>query len=130
MSISKSGLPFLPWFPARFLSSTRGWSVTAKGVNRELIDCQWELGGLPADPAELQRLIGATNAEWKHWTALIEPKFPLHEDGRRRNLTTEEHRSRSLGIRERNRAGAVKTNTKRYGAKVVQFPNQAARDER
>jgi uncharacterized protein YdaU (DUF1376 family) len=123
------GLPFLPWFPARFLSSTRGWSVTAKGVYRELIDAQWELGALPANASELQRLIGATNTEWKHWSTLIEAKFPIDADGLRRNAPTEEHRARSLGIRERNRAGAGKTNAKRWGGKVVQFPEGAGRDE-
>jgi hypothetical protein len=111
------------------MSSTRGWSVTARGLYRELIDAQWELGGLPADAAELQRLIGATNAEWKHWSTLIERKFPVGLDNRRRNPTTEEHRARSLGIRERNRQGAVKANAKRWGSKVVPFPNAGARDE-
>jgi uncharacterized protein YdaU (DUF1376 family) len=129
MSTPKTGLPFLPWYPANFLSSTRGWSVTARGIYRELIDAQWELGGLPADAGELQRLIGATNSEWKHWPT-IEPKFPINPDGQRRNPTTEKHRARSLGIRDRNRAGADKTNTKRWGPKVVHFPNQGVRDER
>jgi uncharacterized protein YdaU (DUF1376 family) len=123
MSASKSGLPFLPWFPARFLSSTRGWSVTAKGLYRELIDAQWEIGGLPANAAELQRLIGATNVEWKHWPTLVEPKFPIDADGLRRNQATERHRAKSLGIRERNRAGAEKTNKTRWGSALRLVPN-------
>jgi len=31
---STESLPMLPWFPANFLSATRGWSVTARGVYR------------------------------------------------------------------------------------------------
>ncbi len=124
MSTPTNGLPFMPWFPARFISSTRGWSVTARGVYRELLDCQWDLGGLPASPTELQRLIGATAAEWKCWHRLIEPKFPLCADGQRRNPTIEEHRVKSLGIRDRNRVGAAKTNGKRWGSKVVSLSDR------
>jgi uncharacterized protein YdaU (DUF1376 family) len=120
--MSKSpSLPFMPWFPSRFLSSTRGWSITARGVYRELLDCQWEMGSLPASATELQEMIGATKTEWKYWPSLVETKFPVDADGRRRNPTLEQHRANSLGIRERNRAGAAKTNAKRYGSKVVPF---------
>jgi uncharacterized protein YdaU (DUF1376 family) len=125
--VSDAGLPFLPWYPARFLSSTRGWPVTAKGVFRELLDTQWEVGGLPVDPAALRRLISATAAEWKHWGGLIEPKFPVDADGLRRNPRLEEHRAASIEKRGRNRAGAAKTNAKRWGTKVMRFPDQGAR---
>jgi len=126
-----SGLPFMPWFPARFLSSTRGWSVTARGVYRELLDCQWESpNGLPAAPAELQQLIGATSAEWKAWPGQVETKFPIDADGRRRNPTLEQHRAKSLWIRERNSAGGIKGNAKRWAAKkIVQFPSGGNRSE-
>jgi hypothetical protein len=120
----------MPWYPGRFLSSTRGWSVTARGVYRELLDAQWELGGLPATPAELQRLIGATTAEWKCWRGFVEAKFPIsHADGLRRNQTLEQHRSRSDDIRKRNRVGADKTNAKRWGTKVVPFRTETDRNE-
>ena len=79
----KKPLPMLPWYPASFMSSTRGWSVTARGIYRELLDCQWEQYGLPEDPAELRKLIGATAAEWKEWP-VVESKFPISPDGRRR----------------------------------------------
>jgi hypothetical protein len=84
-----------------------------------LLDCQWELGALPANPLELQRLIGATNAEWRCWSKLVEAKFPIDVDGLRRNPPTEQHRNKSLGIRERNRAGALKANANRWGLKLV-----------
>jgi uncharacterized protein YdaU (DUF1376 family) len=97
----------LPWYPASFLSSTRGWSVTAKGVYRELLDAQWDLGSLPADPGEIQALIGATKAEFKDWAAKIEAKFPICEDGRRRNLKLEDHRLHSID-RSRKAADSAK----------------------
>jgi uncharacterized protein YdaU (DUF1376 family) len=96
----------LPWYPASFMSSTRGWSVTARGIYRELLDCQWEMGGLPPEPAELQRLIGATAAEWRSWS-VVETKFPCSSDGLRRNSTLERHRARSM---ERSKKAAASAN--------------------
>jgi uncharacterized protein YdaU (DUF1376 family) len=93
----------LPWYPSSFLSKTRGWSVTARGIYRELLDCQWAMGGLPNDESELQRLIGATNAEWKSW-CIVKPKFPEGSDGLRRNERLEQHRARSI---ERSRKAAA-----------------------
>lgn len=96
-------LAMMPWFPPDFLSSTRGWSVTAKGVYRELLDAQWELGDLPEGSEELRVLIGATKAEWKAGWPKCEAKFPLI-DGRRRNPRLEEHRSKSTRLSEKRRA--------------------------
>lgn len=115
MSKAKTRLPFLPWFPDRFISTHRGWSVTARGVFRELYDCQWEMLGLPADPADLQQLIGATKAEWQASWALVEPEYPIDADGLRRNASLEVDRARSLALVDRRRAGAEKTNAKRWG---------------
>jgi hypothetical protein len=78
--------------------------------------------GLPADPAELRALLGATTAEWRASWPLCEREFPIDPDGLRRNPELEKDRARSLALRERNRAGANKTNTKRWGTKVIAFP--------
>lgn len=103
----RKSFPMLPWYPASFMSSTRGWSVTARGIYRELLDCQWEKPeGLPTDPATLQRLIGATNAEWKSWP-IVEPKFPIGADGTRRNPTVERHRARAAERSEKAAASAA-----------------------
>lgn len=91
----RKSFPMLPWYPANFMSATRGWSVTARGIYRELLDCQWEKPeGLPADPAALRQLICATVAEWKSWP-VVEGKFPIGADGVRRNATLERHRARA-----------------------------------
>jgi hypothetical protein len=115
-------LPFMPWYPGRFLSSTRGWPLTARAIYRELLDAQWELNALPAEPSELRQMIGATPTEWKCWRQFVERKFPIGSDGMRRNPTLEEHRAKSSAVRERNRIGANKTNAKRWGSTVVPFP--------
>ena len=89
---AKASFPMLPWYPASFHSSTRGWSIGARGVYRELLDCQWELGGLPADAGALRRLIQATPAEWRTWPQ-VDSKFPICADGLRRNARLERHRA-------------------------------------
>lgn len=86
--------PMLPWYPANFFASTRGWPLVAKGLYRELLDVQWEQGSLPASAPELRELIGATAQDWRHWPR-VEPKFPIGADGRRRNARLESHRAKA-----------------------------------
>lgn len=125
--VENQSLPMLPWFPAAFMSSTRGWSVTARGIYRELIDAQWDLGTVPADPEALRKLIGATPAEWKSWQ-LVEPKFPIGADGLRRNSNLEKIRRKSLTLADRRRRGADKTNSKRWRARVTRLPEEGPDD--
>lgn len=89
-----AGLAMMPWFPGDFMRSTRGWSVTAKGVYRELLDAQWDMGDLPADPEELRATIGATAEEWDLGWKKCEAKFPIKRSARR-NLRLETHRAKS-----------------------------------
>jgi len=121
---SKKSFPMMPWFPANFMSSTRGWPLTARGIYRELLDCQWEMGSIPADPSALQRLTGASASEWKLWS-IVQDKFPLCSDGVRRNPRLEKHRSESARLSKLHRLGADKTNAKRWGT-----PSQANDDGR
>lgn len=99
---SERRLPYMPWFPRDFLSATRGWPVTAKGVYRELLDASWDCGGgLPADTDTLRRMIGATAAEWRTAWPLVEPKLPITDgDGLRRNARLEYHRAKAMGLSE------------------------------
>jgi uncharacterized protein YdaU (DUF1376 family) len=91
------GLAMMPWFPGDFMRSTRGWSITAKGVYRELLDAQWDMGDLPADPDELRETIGATPGEWEIGWKKCECKFPVRRGGRR-NWRLEAHRVKSEQI--------------------------------
>jgi hypothetical protein len=98
VSAKTPNLFMMPWFPRDFLSSTRGWRLIPRAIYRELLDAQWEQGGLPANPPTLRVLIGATPFEWRAGWPLVEPKFPEGEDGLRRNLRLEEHRQRAISI--------------------------------
>lgn len=89
-------LAYMPWYTGDFMTSTRGWPVTARGVYRELLDAQWDRGSLPADPPTLRQLIGATLSEWRAWSTYVEPKFPTCPDGLRRNARLDQHRQKAL----------------------------------
>lgn len=108
----------LPWYPADFAASTRGWPLLARGAYRELLDAQWTMGALPADHATLRAIVGATPAEWRKAWPYLEPKFPIGGDGQRRNERLEHHRGVALELHAKRQAGAKKTNAKRWG-KVV-----------
>jgi hypothetical protein len=101
-----NSLPMLPWFPAAFAGSTRGWPLIAKGGYRELLDANWDQGSLPIDPEELRTLIGTTKREWKVIWSRCEEKFPIveTENGKkvRMNRRLESHRQKALERKEKN----------------------------
>lgn len=63
---------------------------------------QWknEADGLPADPKVLRMFTKLSAREWKPVWALLEPYFPISEDGRRRNPRTEKEYRFCLDRRE------------------------------
>ena len=109
----------LPWFPRDFASSTRLWPLVARAVYRELLDLQWDLGGmtpgiLPDDELQLRELVRATPTEWKIAWPLVDPKFQKVEGGRQ-NMRLEEHRKAAVKEYLARRKGAEATNAKLYG---------------
>lgn len=95
--MSDKSLMMMPWFPRDFMSATRGWSVTAKGVYRELLDAQWDMGELPVEPDDMKSVIGATDAEWAAAWPKVESKFPLNCSGRK-NHKLEAHRLKAQSL--------------------------------
>jgi hypothetical protein len=117
-------LVWYAWFPRDFRSSTLGWPHVAKSIYRDLLDCEFDMGmgGLPADPANLRALIGATPAEWRtSWAPFVEAKFPIGADGLRRNARLEQHRQKAVKLSakraEAGKLGAAKSNAAR--SKVI-----------
>jgi uncharacterized protein YdaU (DUF1376 family) len=100
------GMPMLPWYPRDFRSSTLGWPMVAKGIYRELLDCQWDMGSLPMDTERLRTIVGATAAEWSEAWPLIESKFTVVE-GRRQNLRLEAHRAKSIAKQRSGKLGGL-----------------------
>jgi uncharacterized protein YdaU (DUF1376 family) len=129
--MTASGFPWLKWFPRDFASSTRGWPLVARGVYRELLDCQWDLGGsqpgiLPDDPEQLRELARARASEWKVAWRFVARKFPRVAGGRQ-NARLEEHRKASIRELTGRQKGAQRTNAKRWGDRSAsQSANRSA----
>lgn len=120
-----NSMPYMLWYSGDFMRSTRGWSVTAKGVYRELLDAQWDHGEVPADPEELRVVIGATKQEWRDGWRRCAAKFPEVEPGIRRNARLEEHRAVALASRER-RANAGRVGGQASAQARVKQPSTLA----
>ena len=108
-------MPRMPWYPSSFAGATRGWPLVARGAYRELLDAQWDMASLPADPRELRTIAAATPGEWRTAWPFVEPKFPIGPDGLRRNARLEAHRAKALELHEAKRAAGVAGAQKRWG---------------
>jgi uncharacterized protein YdaU (DUF1376 family) len=111
----------MPWYPRDFASSTRTFPLVARGAYRELLDAQWDIGGmnsgfLPADPEELRELVRATPDEWKIAWRFLERQFPRVEGQMgRQNGKLEQHRQAAVREYLKRKAGADATNAARWG---------------
>jgi len=104
---------YIPFFGRDFYASTAMWKAEEVGHYIRLLVIQWDSGCLPAD---LERLEFVSPGVGKCWT-LLETKFPLGDDGQRRNLRMEEHREKSAEIKAKRedagRAGGSKRQANR-----------------
>ncbi len=93
---------YLPLYVRDFLTSTIGWTAEERGHYLTLLMIQWDRGSLPAEANDLERLSPGVCQCW----SILAGKFPVCEDGTRRNAKLEEHRCRCVEIREkRSQAG-------------------------
>src|SRR5439155_2227672 len=111
---TRERLAWFKWFPGDWLAETQGWPLLARGVYRELLDAQWNMGALPAEPSRLRKLVGATLREWRVAWPLVSPKFPTVPGGRL-HAGLEDRRRDAHAQRDRHRAGARHTNAVRWG---------------
>jgi uncharacterized protein YdaU (DUF1376 family) len=99
---------YIPFFGRDFYASTAMWTAEEVGHYMRLLIIQWDAGSLPAD---LDRLELVSPGVGKVWDLLVE-KFPLGEDGLRRNRRMEEHRIKASELQaarsEAGRQGAEK----------------------
>jgi len=97
-------MAWLPFYFERFFWSTTGWSDAAIVAYLKLISRQYSEGAIHADPAILERWVPNTLKNWD----LLEPKFPLCEDGMRRNPRCHDHREAAIGSRQLRCAASAK----------------------
>ena len=102
---------YIPFFGRDFYASTAMWTAEEVGHYIRLLVIQWDSGGLPA---ELERLELVSPGVGKVWS-LLSSKFPLGDDGLRRNLRMEEHRERACELKESRSEAGRNGNQKRWG---------------
>ena len=112
--------PQFDFFPRDYLASTIGWPAAARGHYITLLCVAWEQEGLPGDPRKVAAISPGLADEWPEW----EEKFPIGEDGRRRNPRLERERAYRLSKSEAGKAGAGARwgtdgkNGKRIGSRI------------
>jgi uncharacterized protein YdaU (DUF1376 family) len=88
---------YMPLYVRDFLTSTLGWSAEERGHYLVLLMVAWDRGSLPDDIAHLERLSPGVGQVWH----LLADKFPVCEDGQRRNGRLEKHRDRCVELKEK-----------------------------
>lgn len=88
---------YMPLYVRDFLTSTFGWSAEERGHYLVLLMIAWDRGGLPEDLGQLERLSPGVSGVWH----LLADKFPVSDDGQRRNGRLEKHRDRCVELKEK-----------------------------
>lgn len=101
--------PAFQFYGRDFDASTKSWDLAAVGAYTRLLIHQWECGGVPDDIREICRVVGAFPDELEPiWESRLREKFPLCEDGKRRNPRLERIRQEQRDYREKKaRAGRL-----------------------
>jgi uncharacterized protein YdaU (DUF1376 family) len=110
---------YLPLYVRDFLTSTIGWTAEERGHYLTLLMIQWDRGELPAEINDLERLSPGVCQCW----SILAGKFPVCEDGTRRNQKLEEHRSRCVEIRERRSQAGKSAATGRWSGDASRIAN-------
>jgi len=110
---------YLPLYVRDFLTSTIGWTAEERGHYLTLLMIQWDRGELPAEINDLERLSPGVCQCW----SILDGKFPVCEDGTRRNQKLEEHRCRCVEIRERRSQAGKSAATGRWSGDASRIAN-------
>jgi uncharacterized protein YdaU (DUF1376 family) len=86
--------PWIAFYGEDFYRSTNGWTLLERGAYMFLLWESWVCDGLNPDPQRIFRSDPDLEALWP----LLESKFPIAEDGRRRNPRLEEVRSTMINM--------------------------------
>jgi uncharacterized protein YdaU (DUF1376 family) len=102
----------MPFWGTDFMAATLGWSASERGAYMILLWAAWEGDGLPGEPERLFRIDPDIRAAWH----LLEDKFPLHTDGKRRNQRQERERAEMREQGKRNADKAKRAAAARWDA--------------
>jgi len=112
MSLTNAGAPlaFLKFYGSDFLNSTASWTMEERGVYMTLLWYAWVNDGLPPEVDRLDRMAAGTKSCW----SVVGSKFPIAEDGLRRNPRMERDRQTLLVQLETWKARGTKGAAKRW----------------
>jgi len=110
---------YLPLYVRDFLTSTIGWTAEERGHYLTLLMIQWDRGSLPAEANDLERLSPGVCQCW----SVLAGKFPVCDDGTRRNAKLEEHRTRCVEIREKRSQAARSAASGRWAGDASRIAN-------
>jgi uncharacterized protein YdaU (DUF1376 family) len=103
---------YIPFFGRDFYASTAMWTAAEVGHYIRLLVIQWDSGALPPELDRLELVSPGITSVWE----LLQTKFPLGDDGQRRNGRMEEHRAKAQELKakraESGRAGGSKSQAK------------------
>ena len=102
---------YIPFFGRDFLAATAGWTAEERGHYVVALVVQWEQGSIPDSLERLEMMSPGISSAW----AILEAKFPLCGDGRRRNPRMEVHRAKSASLKEARSESGQSGNRKRWG---------------
>lgn len=88
---------YMPLYVRDFLTSTLGWTAEERGHYLTLLMVAWDRGGIPAELEQIERLSPGVASAWP----MLADKFPVDEDGLRRNPRLEKHRGRCVELKEK-----------------------------
>jgi uncharacterized protein YdaU (DUF1376 family) len=114
---------YLPMFGRDFLTSTAGWTAAERGHYFVLLIVQWEQGAIPEGLDRLELVSPGVTAAW----AILEPKFPIGDDGLRRNRRLEEHRAKAQELKEARSEAGKRGNDARWGRNGIANGSQTHR---
>lgn len=99
--------PAFQFYPGDWIISTRRLSPDARCVHIDLLAFGWEDDGIPDDPCVLASMCAMTPARFRRAWTEIEAKWPLAEEGKRRNPRQERQRSEYGELREKRRKAGL-----------------------
>lgn len=104
--------PAFPFYHRDFDFSTAAWPLESVGAYVRLLSYQWDKGAVPSDPAEIAAVLRVPPRQAASlWLSRLAEKFPVGDDGQRRNAKLEEIRAEQEAFirrqSEKGRAGAA-----------------------
>lgn len=115
--MSTKDAPAFDFYPERWTHGTRLMTKVERCDYIDLLCHQWTDDGLPADLDLVARLLGYKKGAMV--PASVVDKFPVTDDGKRRNARLEIERTKQRERIARKSLGAAKTNAKRWGKDVA-----------